>query len=111
MDESNIGSSVRTAGRGIDWLKLRDFLTPATSAAPTFHGLSFAYRQYSGVRDADCRSLRDAIDRGTKQDLSGCLFLRLLLDNDSGKLHDMRRCIFSVLTECRFEDQFSCGDF
>src|SRR6476646_11305721 len=25
-DESNIGSSVRTAGRGLDWLKLRDFL-------------------------------------------------------------------------------------
>jgi uncharacterized LabA/DUF88 family protein len=27
VDESNIGSSVRTAGRGLDWLKLRDFLT------------------------------------------------------------------------------------
>ena len=26
IDESNIGSSVRTAGRGLDWLKLRDFL-------------------------------------------------------------------------------------
>ena len=26
VDESNIGSSVRTAGRGLDWLKLRDFL-------------------------------------------------------------------------------------
>src|SRR5438046_8962821 len=24
--ESNIGSSLRTAGRGLDWLKLRDFL-------------------------------------------------------------------------------------
>src|SRR5438105_10120809 len=32
VDESNVGSSVRTAGRGLDWLKLRDFLTgPATS--------------------------------------------------------------------------------
>src|SRR6266496_1993484 len=31
IDESNIGSSVRTAGRGLDWLKLRDFLAgPAT---------------------------------------------------------------------------------
>src|SRR3954463_12259086 len=31
VDESNIGSSVRTAGRGLDWLKLRDFLGgPAT---------------------------------------------------------------------------------
>jgi uncharacterized LabA/DUF88 family protein len=26
VDESNIGSSVRTAGRGLDWLKLRNFL-------------------------------------------------------------------------------------
>ncbi len=26
VDESNIGSSVRTAGSGLDWLKLRDFL-------------------------------------------------------------------------------------
>jgi uncharacterized LabA/DUF88 family protein len=27
VDESNVGSSVRTAGRGLDWLRLRDFLT------------------------------------------------------------------------------------
>jgi uncharacterized LabA/DUF88 family protein len=27
VDESNIGSSVRTAGRGLDWLRLREFLT------------------------------------------------------------------------------------
>lgn len=26
VDEANIGSSVRTAGRGLDWLKLRNFL-------------------------------------------------------------------------------------
>jgi hypothetical protein len=26
VDESNVGSSVRIAGRGLDWLKLRDFL-------------------------------------------------------------------------------------
>jgi uncharacterized LabA/DUF88 family protein len=26
VDESNVGSSVRTAGRGLDWIKLRDFL-------------------------------------------------------------------------------------
>lgn len=26
VDESNLGSSVRTAGRGLDWLKLRNFL-------------------------------------------------------------------------------------
>jgi uncharacterized LabA/DUF88 family protein len=31
VDESNVGSSVRTAGRGLDWLKMRDFLAgPAT---------------------------------------------------------------------------------
>src|SRR5437762_8528810 len=31
VDESNIGSSVRTAGRGLDWLKLREFLAgPST---------------------------------------------------------------------------------
>src|SRR3954451_17824501 len=31
VDESNVGSSVRTAGRGLDWLKLLDFLAgPAT---------------------------------------------------------------------------------
>ena len=31
VDESNVSSSVRTAGRGLDWLKLRDFLAgPAT---------------------------------------------------------------------------------
>src|ERR1700737_420130 len=27
VDESNVGSSVRTAGRGLDWIKLREFLT------------------------------------------------------------------------------------
>src|SRR3982750_809776 len=27
VDESNVGSSVRTAGRGLDWIKLRDFLS------------------------------------------------------------------------------------
>jgi NYN domain-containing protein len=26
LDESNVSSCVRTAGRGLDWLKLRDFL-------------------------------------------------------------------------------------
>src|SRR5690348_8544893 len=26
VDESNVGSSVRTAGRGLDWMKLRNFL-------------------------------------------------------------------------------------
>ncbi len=26
VDESNIGSSVRTAGRGLDWLRLREYL-------------------------------------------------------------------------------------
>src|SRR3954462_6249247 len=27
VDESNVGSSVRTVGRGLDWIKLRNFLT------------------------------------------------------------------------------------
>ncbi len=31
VDESNIGSSVRTAGRGLDWLRLREFLTGTDS--------------------------------------------------------------------------------
>src|SRR3954462_13501208 len=31
VDESNIGSSVRSAGRGLDWLKLREFLAGADS--------------------------------------------------------------------------------
>jgi len=31
VDESNVGSSVRTAGRGLDWLKLRDFLSGPNS--------------------------------------------------------------------------------
>ncbi|HEY5036623.1 MAG TPA: NYN domain-containing protein [Chthoniobacterales bacterium] len=31
VDESNIGSSVRTAGRGLDWLRLREFLAGAES--------------------------------------------------------------------------------
>jgi uncharacterized LabA/DUF88 family protein len=34
VDESNVGSSVRTAGRGLDWLKLREFLAgPETGRA------------------------------------------------------------------------------
>jgi uncharacterized LabA/DUF88 family protein len=32
VDESNIGSSVRTAGRGLDWLKLREFLAGPNTA-------------------------------------------------------------------------------
>src|SRR5256712_5393669 len=31
VDESNVGSSVRSAGRGLDWLKLRDFLAGPTT--------------------------------------------------------------------------------
>ena len=31
VDESNVGSSVRSAGRGLDWLKLRDFLAGPNS--------------------------------------------------------------------------------
>ena len=32
VDESNVVSSARSSGRGIDWLKLRDFLTKAGQA-------------------------------------------------------------------------------
>jgi uncharacterized LabA/DUF88 family protein len=31
VDESNVGSSVRVAGRGLDWLKLREFLAGPTT--------------------------------------------------------------------------------
>jgi uncharacterized LabA/DUF88 family protein len=31
VDESNISSSVRTVGRGLDWLKLREFLAGSTT--------------------------------------------------------------------------------
>ncbi|MEO6871293.1 MAG: NYN domain-containing protein [Chthoniobacterales bacterium] len=31
VDESNVGSSVRTAGRGLDWLRLREFLAGEAS--------------------------------------------------------------------------------
>src|ERR1700758_3110941 len=31
VDESNVGSSVRMAGRGLDWLRLRDFLAGQNS--------------------------------------------------------------------------------
>lgn len=31
VDESNVGSSARTAGRGLDWLRLREFLAGADS--------------------------------------------------------------------------------
>ena len=31
VDESNVGSSVRSVGRGLDWLKLRDFLAGSGS--------------------------------------------------------------------------------
>ena len=32
VDESNVGSSVRTAGRGLDWLQLRNFLAGPETA-------------------------------------------------------------------------------
>src|ERR1700746_4001392 len=31
VDESNVSSSVRTVGRGLDWIKLREFLAGANS--------------------------------------------------------------------------------
>src|SRR3954469_25932463 len=42
IDESNIGSSVRTAGRGLDWLKLRDFLGGAQSGRELIETVVYA---------------------------------------------------------------------
>src|SRR5258707_14410268 len=42
VDESNIGSSVRTAGRGLDWLKLRDFLAGPESGRELIEAVVYA---------------------------------------------------------------------
>src|SRR4051812_45435722 len=42
IDESNIGSSVRTAGRGLDWLKLRDFLAGPESGRELIEAVVYA---------------------------------------------------------------------
>src|ERR1051326_2335622 len=42
VDESNVSSSVRTAGRGLDWLKLRDFLAGPNSGRDLIEMVVFA---------------------------------------------------------------------
>src|SRR3982750_1717606 len=42
IDESNIGNSVRTAGRGLDWLKLRDFLAGPQSGRELIEAVVYA---------------------------------------------------------------------
>ncbi len=56
VDESNVVSSVRTAGRGLDWLKLRDFLIGPDSGrelieAVVYAGLPPAIPQWQEERD------------------------------------------------------------
>src|SRR5437667_12844809 len=58
VDESNVGSSVRTAGRGLDWLKLRDFLAgPSTGRELiemlVYAGLPPAISAWQEVRDKE----------------------------------------------------------
>src|SRR6266513_1555442 len=42
VDESNVGSSVRTAGRGLDWLKLREFLAGPNTGRDLFEMVVYA---------------------------------------------------------------------
>src|SRR5438477_9985443 len=42
VDESNVSSSVRTAGRGLDWLKLRDFLAGPDSGGDLIERVVYA---------------------------------------------------------------------
>jgi uncharacterized LabA/DUF88 family protein len=56
VDESNVGSSVRTAGRGLDWLRLREFLSGATTGRDlieivVYAGLPPAIPLWQGERD------------------------------------------------------------
>src|SRR5919109_4243511 len=56
VDESNVGSSVRTAGRGLDWLKLRDFLAGPNTGRDliemvVYAGLPPAIPQWQDERD------------------------------------------------------------
>src|ERR1700745_3013766 len=42
VDESNVGSSVRTVGRGLDWLRLRDFLAGPDSGRELIEMVAYA---------------------------------------------------------------------
>jgi hypothetical protein len=43
LDESNVGSSVRTAGRGLDWLKLREFLAGPNTGRDLIEMVDFSF--------------------------------------------------------------------
>src|SRR5947208_5879143 len=47
VDESNVGSSVRTAGRGLDWIKLREFLAGSNTGRELIEMVV-----YAGLRPA-----------------------------------------------------------
>src|SRR5258707_1857630 len=56
VDESNVSSSVRTAGRGLDWLKLRDFLVGPNTGRDlielvVYAGLPLAILTWQDERD------------------------------------------------------------
>src|SRR5882762_4994538 len=56
VDESNVGSSVRTAGRGLDWLMLRNFLAGPDTGRDliemvVYAGLPPAIPMWQDVRD------------------------------------------------------------
>ena len=43
VDESNVGSSVRTAGRCLDWLKLREFLAGPNTGRDLIEMADFSF--------------------------------------------------------------------
>jgi hypothetical protein len=43
VDESNVGSSVRTAGRSLDWLKLREFLAGQNTGRALIEMVDFPF--------------------------------------------------------------------
>src|SRR3954470_12813586 len=56
VDESNVGSSARTVGRGLDWLKLRDFLAGPNTGRDLIEMVA-----YAGLPSAIsiCQEVRD----------------------------------------------------
>ena len=46
VDESNVGSAVRTAGRGLDWLKLREFLAGPNTGRDLIEMVDFSLPRF-----------------------------------------------------------------
>src|SRR2546429_8354575 len=72
VDESNVGSSVRTAGRGLDWLKLRDFLAGPNSGRDliemvVYAGLPPAIPTWQDERDKKNKFLHWLRSKGIKE--------------------------------------------